>query len=228
MTPDAIRIRPLSIKDLPDVAAIHAAAFPDAALTSLGSEAVRRYYHWQLTGPHDAVALAALAPSEIAGFCVGGLFRGALSGFLNRNRAFLAWRVVTHPWIVSNSIVRRRLPLAIESLVNHRAPYPAVSPTGSAQTTRPATRERSFGVLSVAVHPRWRGRHIGSLLMREAEAAARARGFRVMHLTVAPDNRHAVEFYEHLDWDRVPVDGKWNGAMRKVLADGPRDRGLRT
>lgn len=34
------------------VAGVHVAAFPSSALTRLGSEAVRRYYLWQIEGPH--------------------------------------------------------------------------------------------------------------------------------------------------------------------------------
>ena len=149
----------------------------------------------------------------MTGFCVGGSFRGALSGFLSQNRAFLAWRLVTHPWLISNEIVRRRLPLAVKALNADRTPGHTIPPN--------ATRERSFGVLSIAVRPEWHGHHIGTLLMMTAEAAARARGFRAMHLTVAPDNQRAVQFYEHLQWDRVPIDGQWQGAMRKTLDASP-------
>jgi len=38
---------------LADVAKVHCRAFADAALTRLGCEAVRRYYLWQLEGPHE-------------------------------------------------------------------------------------------------------------------------------------------------------------------------------
>ena len=38
----------LDVKDLPAVASVHMAAFPKSALTMLGTEAVRRYYEWQL------------------------------------------------------------------------------------------------------------------------------------------------------------------------------------
>jgi ribosomal protein S18 acetylase RimI-like enzyme len=209
MPADAIRIRTLGVSDLRDVARVHRAAFPDSALTSLGLEAVRRYYEWQLTGPHQVVALAATATDGLAGFCVGGSFRGALSGFLGKNRSFLAWRVVTHPWLVSNEIVRRRIGLGLSLLNRRRTQKPCPTP--------PAARQPSFGVLSLAVHPRSHGRQIGRLLMDATEIAARERGFTMMHLTVAPENRHAVGFYEHLHWDRVVPDGEWRGAMRKVL-----------
>jgi ribosomal protein S18 acetylase RimI-like enzyme len=209
MPADATSLRPLLESDLPAVARIHLAAFPDSALTRLGLEAVRRYYAWQLTGPHRVVALGAISDQALVGFCVGGSFNGALSGFLAHNRRFLALRVLTHPWLVTNELVRRRLGLGL-SLLKARGARP--------QGGSPApARQLSFGVLSLAVDPHRHGQHVGSALMHAAEAAARDLGFTRMHLTVAPENHRAVRFYEHLRWDRVEADGQWRGAMRKVL-----------
>jgi hypothetical protein len=93
--------RPLVEKDLPAISAIHLAAFPKSALSRLGKGAVRRYYYWLLTGPHpDSFTIGAWQGEQLAGFCFGGKFRGALSGFLRKNRAYLAWRVLTHPWLI--------------------------------------------------------------------------------------------------------------------------------
>lgn len=73
----------LTTSDLPHIVRVHRAAFPDSALTKLGSEAVRRYYLWLLIGPHDAVNVGAFdLENVLVGFCFGGKFRGALSGFL--------------------------------------------------------------------------------------------------------------------------------------------------
>lgn len=60
-------IRPLTVEDLLDVAHIHIQAFPDSALTKLGREAVRRYYEWQIVGPHDALNIGVFAQNEILG-----------------------------------------------------------------------------------------------------------------------------------------------------------------
>ncbi|CAG0992531.1 hypothetical protein ANRL4_02561 [Anaerolineae bacterium] len=50
-----MKVLSLTTSVLPFVVQIHRAAFPDSALTKLGAEAVRRYYLWLMTGPHDAV-----------------------------------------------------------------------------------------------------------------------------------------------------------------------------
>lgn len=48
----------------------------------------------------------------------------------------------------------------------------------------------------LAVHPRARGRHAGSELVREAIRLAREAGMRVMHLDVVPGNLAASRIYE--------------------------------
>ncbi|MGC1381256.1 MAG: hypothetical protein WA814_09590, partial [Candidatus Baltobacteraceae bacterium] len=95
-------LRPLRPAELPAVAAIHAAAFPESWLTALGPATIERYYDWQLRGPHEAYPFSASLDGRLAGFCFGGIFPTAISGFLRRNRAHLAWRVVARPRLVAN------------------------------------------------------------------------------------------------------------------------------
>src|SRR6267378_4194115 len=104
-----VLIRTLEGKDLPGVSMVHMLAFPESALTMLGTEAVRRYYEWQLVGPHDVAALGAFVNAELVGFCFGGIFRGAMSGFVRKNRKFLIGHVLAQPWLIRNPIFRDRL-----------------------------------------------------------------------------------------------------------------------
>jgi ribosomal protein S18 acetylase RimI-like enzyme len=204
------RLRPLVLDDLAEVARVHAAAFRSSALTALGPEAVRRYYEWLLTGPHHTAALGAFHADRLVGFCIGGTFAGAMSGFLRRNRAFLAWRVLTCPSLLSREAVRRRL-AAARLAMRHRATAAHDQPR--ARTDAPS----SFAILSIAVHPHHEGRHIGSALMGAMETIARERGFESMHLTVHVDNERARRFYERHGWTSIPLDGKSDGVMRKRL-----------
>jgi ribosomal protein S18 acetylase RimI-like enzyme len=173
-------------------------------------EAVRRYYEWQLIGPHDAVALGAFIDDRLVGFCFGGTFRGALSGFLQKNRSFLAWHIVKHPWLVMNPLIREKVTNALKLLkkkqANHEIPLSLVQETS----------ERSFGILSIAVEPKHHGLGIGKLLMKQAEHHARELGFTKMNLTVQPNNTQAIYFYERIGWVKTPQDGAWNGSMRKL------------
>lgn len=219
-------VRILSPADLDAIARVHVAAFSRSALTRLGSEAVRRYYHWQFIGPHEAVALGVDIDAALGGFCFAGVFRGALSGFVRQNRAFLAWRIATHPWLVVDSTFRTRLRTgtkAVGLLGRVQAPRFVRDVPSSNAVCAPSTQavaqrtQRSFGVLSIAVHPSSQGLGLGKALMQVAEEHARARGCDGMHLTVDYANHRAVRFYESLGWTKVLGPKGWSGAMNKLL-----------
>jgi ribosomal protein S18 acetylase RimI-like enzyme len=208
-TPIDLSVRDLSAADLTRVAEIHGAAFPRSALSALGGEAVRRYYEWQLSGPHDAVAVGAFDGNELAGYGFAGVFRGAMSGFLRRNRAFLAGRLLLHPGAVADPIFRARMRAGLASLVRSRGvPNPAAE----------SGRVASFGILAVATSPGCQGRGVGVAIMSSLEAAAIDRGFDRMHLSVNPDNIRAVRFYERLGWDRRHEGEEWKGLMTKTIS----------
>jgi ribosomal protein S18 acetylase RimI-like enzyme len=207
-----VEVSSLAEVDLPAVAALHLRAFPQSALTALGREAVTRYYEWQFSGPHDVVALGAWVDADLAGFCFGGVFRGALSGFLRKNRSYLAVRVLTRPWLIANPIFREKAATATRALSPFivrcgRSPVPVRAP-------------KSFGILAIAVCPQRQRLGIGSALMNACEVIARERGFDQMHLTVHPENRQAKAFYERLGWERIIQGRSWRGAMRKPV-EGP-------
>ena len=87
-------IQNLKLHDLPAVSQIHLAAFPNSALSKLGPEAIRRYYEWQLTGPHDVTALGSFLDDKLVGFCFGGIFRGAMSGYLYKNSIYWIFLII--------------------------------------------------------------------------------------------------------------------------------------
>jgi predicted N-acetyltransferase YhbS len=74
------------------------------------------------------------------------------------------------------------------------------------------------------VAPEWRGRGIGTALVRACEAAARERGYEVLLLGVGVDNEGARRLYERLgwlDWQRGPIVARWSepdgaGGTRQV------------
>ena len=203
-------VRRLEVDDLAAVVRIHTAAFPGSALTLLGAEALRRYYTWQLLGPHEVVPSGAFIGNDLVGFSFSGVFRGATSGFLKRNRAYLIARLLSHPWLISNPLIRERLRLGARILrkkesTAHRAQESVVS------------QRTSFGILAIAVDPSVQRSGVGQELMRTAEISASTLGFDQMHLTVSPDNHQAIRFYEKLNWKKSPSLDRWTGSMRKAL-----------
>jgi ribosomal protein S18 acetylase RimI-like enzyme len=204
-----LAVAPLDLDDLPAIVAIHVRAFPDSAITVLGPEAVRRYYEWLVDGPHDAVVMGAWQGAKLVGFCAAGVFRGAMNGFLRKNRGYLALHVASHPWLVLSPLIRERLRSAVEITLRfsrRRQRHDAA-----------AAPAPPYGVLSIATDPDVRGSGAGRALMLDAEARARSLGHARMVLTVHPENGRAVRFYEQLGWSRRAETGAWSGAMQREL-----------
>jgi ribosomal protein S18 acetylase RimI-like enzyme len=208
--PAAPAVRRLDRSDLTAIADVHLAAFTTSALTALGPETVRRYYEWQFTGPHRLWAFGVELDGRLAGFCLGGVFSGSMSGFLRQNRMFLLSRLVARPGLAVAPFMRRRLPAALRSLV---AGWRRIPPADAAGRER----EASFGILAIAVRPDCQGKGLGQRLMERSEHTARADGFGRMHLHVHPQNRQAVRFYEASGWQRIGEPGEWAGNMVKQL-----------
>jgi ribosomal protein S18 acetylase RimI-like enzyme len=207
-----MEIRPITTADLPSVASVHILAFPDAALSKLGIEAIRRYYAWQLNGPHDAVCVGAFVNRQMTGFCFAGVFRGTETGFLIKNRYFLAWRLILQPWLLADKTVAKRVKGAIPRLRS----YVKRQREKTELAGLPATK--GFGILAIAVHPQHQRLGIGNILMQKIEELAILKGFHSMHLSVHPSNLHAVSFYEKLGWRRASApEIEWWGLMTKNL-----------
>lgn len=214
MTSTEIQSRELQVADLSAIAEVHRAAFPRSLITRLGPEAVRRYYAWQLLGPHEVDAEAAFLEGRLVGYCFGGVFRGAMSGYLRANRGYLACCLLRRPWIILEAARQGRLSSRLVRRVLRSGATEDPSAV-STPSTEPVTRP--FGILAIAVDPRTRRAGVGRLLMNRMESAARHRGRTVMELTVHPSNRSAVAFYEQLGWCRVERANQWSGLMRKAV-----------
>ncbi len=209
-----VEIRTLTAEDLARVVAIHVAAFPTSVLTRLGREAVRRYYEWQLLGPHDVYAIGAFSEEAMVGYCFAGIFRGAISGYVRKNRVFLLGRLIARPWVLLSADVRSRVPLGVGALRMRRRR------SGEQNVKRP--RSPSYGILAIAVDPAQGRTGVGRRLMTAVEERARSGGFEQLHLTVAVQNSTAIRFYEKLGWVREEAEAGWQGRMRKALSAGGR------
>ena len=206
--PSILKIRELNVEDLFQIAEVHKNAFPDSALTKLGFEPIRRYYEWQLIGPHDCHATGAFDEQVLVGFCFAGSFNGALNGYLNKNKYYLFFWILSHPWLIGNELVRDRISIAFRSLAKKKSNRKNVA----------VFKPKSLGILSIAVYPTKQGCGIGKLLMDEFEVYAKQKGSHEIDLTVHKSNSIAVRFYENLGWVReVDSLGNWSGLMRKSI-----------
>lgn len=205
-------VRDTVSSDLRAIAVLHIDAFPDSVLARLGPDVMERYYDWQLSGPHDVVAIVAEVDGQPAGYLFGGVFRGSTIGFVKREKWLLFRSVLRHPGVLRSSLGWRRIALAGRLLARRPSPPAPEAPA--------AVPPRSFGVLAIAVDPRAQGRGVGRALMAETTARARAQGFERLHLSVHPDNEQALRFYRGLGFDALPEpDGTWSGRMTCGLGE---------
>jgi ribosomal protein S18 acetylase RimI-like enzyme len=206
-----VELQELGIDDLMGVAKIHMLSFQESALTWLGKEAVRRYYEWQLLGPHEVVALGAFTGHQMLGYCFGGQFHGALSGFLHKNRLYLLSAVLTHPSLFVHPYFRSRVKQSAGILKKSVRPQSA-SPVSSSEI------QRHFGILAIATRPDVQRQGVGKKLMLRMEAIAGKHDFSEMNLSVDPKNARAIAFYQHLGWQKYSEGlGTWTGRMIKNL-----------
>ena len=202
-------IRHAGRQDLAGIAAVHVRAFPRSTITAMGAEAVRRYYAWQMDGER-VTPLVVESDRRIVGFCFGGVFRGAMSGFLRRNALFLAAAAAVRAHHFADARfrghVRQGMRLLWRTVAGPRA-------GAKAAPAAPAAAVKSFGILAIATDPDHRLKGVGRMLLDAASSDARAAGFTRMHLSVDPGNVEAIRFYEQLGWYRVHCDPAWRGDM---------------
>jgi phenylacetate-CoA ligase len=203
-----VAIRGLRKNDLDAIAAIHLAASPKSPISLLGSGAVKRFFEWQMIGPHSASAYGAFIGEVCVGFCFGGIFRGAMSGFLSLNRLYLISRLLMRPWLLANKSLRDHLRLA-------RSEMQTDSQIESSPLTPP--RPQPFGILALAVSLPFQRQGIGRLLMHHIEEIARKHSFHEMQLTLDPDDERAISICQRLGWEKVMTEGVWRGEMKKSL-----------
>lgn len=201
-------VRPLSRKDLPFAAALHAGSLPHGLFPRLGEPFLRRYYSTFVRSPW-AIALVVELEGQAVGMVVGTVDDGSHYRFVVR-RCWL-------PLLASGAIALVRRPgvgwwfLRTRGrryargfmLLSGRRQLP--SPTAAG---RPPRRE---GVLThVAVAEGARGSGAGVELVSAFVACAGRRGTSHLRLvTYAADG--AAEFYERLGWlrtgQRAGLDG---------------------
>lgn len=200
----------LSLELLPQIVGIHQNAFPQSAFTQLGQEAISRYYRWLLDECHDAANVGIFDENHLAGFCFSGKFRGAMSGYLDRNASFLARQVIMRPWLlITNEVFRSRMIKGVSIFRRRRA----------LQQNTSVNPSPSFGILSIAVNGHYQGKGYGKHLMEATERIARLNDYSMMNLTVAVNNVQAIHFYEKLGWQHVVnTSGSWTGQMTKMLS----------
>ena len=93
------KVRGLKTADLFDAAKIHRKSFPKSLLTILGEKSIIKYYEWQFNSGAKIYPIGIYIDKNLVGYCIGGVFKAALGGFLARNKLFLIIQVLKNPSI---------------------------------------------------------------------------------------------------------------------------------
>lgn len=190
MTMESLTIRITAGHDIPAVAAIHAAAFPDFFLTRLGPAFVRNYYRqvvefdagWLLIAERDGLPIG-----FVAGFAEPDRFYAGLKRRPWRFLLPLAFGLARRPWLLSR-ILRR----------------------GAAVALRGDGRPDDCGTIgdcelsSLAVLPGMQGQGVGLRLVAAFVQVAQAHQASLIRLTTdARDNDAVNAFYARAGFSLV-------------------------
>ena len=178
---DNLHIRPLNSDDLSSVVEVHLHSFPGFFLTFLGPGFLRLLYR-NIAGDPEGILLVAEADNTLAGFVAGVTRR---SGFYRRLIQRQKWAFA---WAAGGAVARRPsiLPRLWRALRR---------PTEAAESATEAC------LMSIAVHPEFQGRGVGTQLVEAFCQELAQRGTPAVCLTTDRDNNEATnQFYQRLNF----------------------------
>lgn len=204
--------RPATGADVPEVVAVHLAAFGGSFLARLGPRFLRLYYRALLRTPGGVLLVAGDGPDGVAGFAAGSVAPDEIGPELRRHPLALARALVA-------GIVRDPLlvPSTLRNIRRMQGSEGHEAPEGTAELT------------SIAAHPDHWGSGLAGELLAGFEDACREAGCDAVELTTdARDNVRAITFYRRRDYRPVAfVSGRGRPVvlLRKALGDVPDGQG---
>jgi ribosomal protein S18 acetylase RimI-like enzyme len=176
-------VRPGTGADAAAAAALHAGSISDGFLAALGPAFLSRLYR-RVTRSPDAFLLVADDDGRTAGFIAGALDLRALYR-----------RFILHDGIAATL---SSLPLLLRSWRHawETLRHGTGGSGGNGGGDGPASDAMYAELLSIAVDPAWRGRHIGTQLVDGFLSELERRGVRRAQVVVGADNTAAIALYE--------------------------------
>ena len=196
-----------ALEDVPEIAKLHRVAFPGYFLTHLGQDFLELFYAEFVTRG-DSYCVVAADGNQVVGL-VAGTANAKLHHrtFYRRNFIRVVRIVLTR--FFKDAHVRREIgkraihiQIALEALLSRN------KQKGSSQTDASGKSTVPSRLLSIAVHPDYRGQNIASELTSHFLRLLRNDGVSRVGLSVRSDNMSAIRFYEKDGWvvERVTPD----------------------
>ncbi len=210
--PRATRIRKAETADLPAVADVYLAAFPDTVhelnLRRMSPDAVADLMAVCLAAEPQAFSVAEIAgagevETEVVGYAICPLRADRIwrTAILRGHVLRMLWRLLTCRYGIG---LRSFLGIAADKLNFWRG-----------QRLREAKCDAR--ILSIAVAPAAQGQGIGRLLLHEGLDYLRSQGATCVRLEVRPENTGAEQLYESLGFCRVGVIEDTRGAWEVMM-----------
>lgn len=188
-----IKIRPMTLDDVRQVAQVHASSFPASRSTKLGLPFLQKIYEWYVLY-QAKLSLVAIQDHKIVGFVSG------TKGFGGGHRRFkytfwyIALGFLRNPFLF---LSRKMLDVAA---VYIKALMPIYKKAHSKNAIADSPIPMKFALDSIAVHPNARGLNVGQALISAFEEAAASQGASYLSLGVERDNAAARGLYEKCGW----------------------------
>ena len=206
---DQTRVISLKIKDLGQAARIHIKSFPKSLLSVIGEESIIRYYEWQFKSGAKIYPIGLYVNNKLAGYCIGGVFKAAMGGFIARNKVFLIIQILRNPSILLMGKFLKNIfyiiKLSIYFTIKRNIP-----------DNNEGESKKYFGILAIAVDPEYQNNGFGKILLSRSEAYASENKFTHMRLTADIENENTIRFYESNGWTKNNNDN-WSGQMIKEI-----------
>lgn len=201
-----VAIVPLTADTIDAVARMHFEELLGPEGTALGPLYARTFVDW-FHGHPEAIALAAYADQR-TGLCgyVLGAPRDMLPQLYRALLPVVARAVSRRPWILVKADVRSMARARLGWLRRRRL------------VVTPDLPPPTMFLNAICVAASWRGDGVGQRLVREFEAAARARQMRSLRLEVLERNHTARGLYEQCGWDLTGATARGRLVYSRVLA----------
>ena len=197
-------VRRMVSTDADEVASLHLQAFEGYFMSRLGAGFLRRYYR-QLAIDKEAYGVLALAKGRVVGFVVGfDVVSDFERRFFREHFVWLAWTVVTKS--VTNAAVRTGL---LQRMLFFRRAIAALFGRGQGAQQQTQTLDLNVPdgagarLNGIAVHPSCRGQGVAERLQDAFFKLLKDRDVSWVGLSVKPENKRAIAFYEKMGWERT-------------------------
>jgi len=193
-----LTIRQSQEQQLPDLAACHMACFPTSFATKLGNAYVQKTLDWFLQN-EQRFLFHCEADEKVVGYC-GGFAPafygdGSSSGMLQHAFKEAIKGTLMKPWLAFHPELFQYYPHVFRNLKKRLF---RKTPTPNAKA--PEQFNQVVGLVIIGVHPKYRGKGVFELLMKEFERQASMLKRNEVNLSVKKENLRAINAYKKFGW----------------------------